>query len=68
MCPDTQYLNHFLYLLYFQSKNFNFSLDFNECIIKVPCENNGTCINNHGSYECNCEDGWRGKHCDIGKL
>lgn len=40
----------------------------NECFVKEPCQNNGTCVNNEGSYHCSCSAGWEGKHCDIGKL
>lgn len=40
----------------------------NECFVKEPCQNNGTCFNNEGSYDCSCSVGWEGKHCDIGKV
>lgn len=42
--------------------------DVDECIIQAPCENNGTCINNYGSYECLCDNGWLGDHCEKGTL
>lgn len=41
------------------------SSDVNECDFN-PCENNGTCVNNNGSYTCNCTDGWKNKNCIEG--
>lgn len=38
----------------------------NECDL-FPCQNNGTCINSLGSYTCECETGWQGQDCHIGK-
>jgi hypothetical protein len=45
---------------------FYFIPDVNECETFSPCQNNGTCINNNGSYVCNCTEGWQGHNCDIG--
>lgn len=42
-------------------------VDVNECDF-APCNNNGTCINNNGSYVCECIDGWKGQHCEDGKI
>lgn len=42
--------------------------DYNECEQQNICEHNGTCINNNGSYVCDCTDGWKGKHCSDGRL
>lgn len=42
-------------------------LDINECLVKYPCENNATCVNNDGSYNCDCVEGWRGKNCQTGR-
>lgn len=39
--------------------------DTNECLT-FPCQNNGTCINNPGSYKCDCNNGWTGKDCIEG--
>lgn len=41
-------------------------LDINECNVKDLCKHNGTCINNNGSYVCNCSEGWQGQHCEDG--
>lgn len=41
-------------------------IDINECENLELCENNGTCINNNGSYTCNCSPGWQDKHCQKG--
>ena len=49
----------------FRKVFFSFFLDVDECTW-TPCENNATCINNNGSYTCNCSDGWEGNHCDEG--
>lgn len=40
--------------------------DVDECQLTDLCKHNGTCINNNGSYVCNCEDGWQGHHCEDG--
>lgn len=57
------YLNIFLLKPFIQAL-ISFT-DFNECS-DSPCENNGTCINNEGSFICDCENGWKGKLCHIG--
>lgn len=41
-------------------------LDINECNVKDLCKHNGTCINNNGSYVCNCSEGWQRQHCEDG--
>lgn len=45
---------------------FTFHVDVDECT-QVPCQNNGSCVNNNGSYACACEAGWTGQHCENGK-
>lgn len=46
--------------------NFLFS-DENECYILKPCQHDGICINNNGSYVCNCSKGWQGHDCEEGQ-
>lgn len=41
--------------------------DVDECQMFRPCHNNGSCLNNNGSYECDCLKGWEGQHCDKGR-
>ena len=36
------------------------SLDINECMYKSVCGRNATCINLSGSYNCICNEGFRG--------
>lgn len=43
----------------------NVFVDKNECEVS-PCQNNGTCINNDGSYSCDCSAGWTGHDCETG--
>lgn len=43
----------------------SFFLDVDECE-NSPCEHNGTCINNQGSYTCACVEGWQGENCKEG--
>ncbi|XP_054644529.1 sushi, nidogen and EGF-like domain-containing protein 1 isoform X4 [Dunckerocampus dactyliophorus] len=38
--------------------------ELNECLSQ-PCVNGGTCHNLEASYLCECEDGFRGKQCQI---
>lgn len=40
--------------------------DIDECDRYSPCQHNGTCINNQGSYSCYCKKGWEGVHCERG--
>lgn len=42
--------------------------DINECDVRFPCQNNGTCVNSKGSYYCDCNEGWQGHDCEIGKF
>ena len=44
---------------------FIIHVDIDECSA-VPCEHNGTCSNNPGSYNCKCEAGWNGLNCQTG--
>ena len=40
-------------------------MDDNECSrIPSPCLNNGTCVNNVGSYKCSCTGGFVGTNCE----
>lgn len=60
-----------LFVLYtcikiFISCKCHFFVDRNECL-DLPCHNNGTCINNNGSYTCSCENGWESHDCEKGK-
>lgn len=41
--------------------------DVDECEVFSPCRNNATCLNNNGSYQCDCVDGWQDQQCDRGK-
>ena len=43
-------------------------IDVDECLLNDLCGHNGTCINNNGSYVCDCTDGWHGQHCENGKV
>ena len=35
-------------------------LDSNECLEENPCDANADCIDNIGSYECQCKIGYSG--------
>jgi len=35
--------------------------------VGIICLNGGTCLNNPGSFTCNCAQGWTGKYCGTGK-
>ena len=43
-------------------------LDINECE-DTPCQNNGTCVNTDGGYNCNCtRTGYTGTVCQTGNI
>ena len=43
-----------------------FASEVNECA-SDPCQNNGTCRDLVGMYRCDCEPGYNGTNCEIGK-
>lgn len=55
-CLCIQYLNYSILIP-----------DVDECRIVDLCQHNGSCINNNGSFICNCSDGWQGKLCEDGE-
>ena len=44
-------------------------LDIDECSENPSlCQNNGTCFNTEGSFDCQCRSGFTGKSCDLCKF
>lgn len=45
-------------------------LDINECSEDNACHPNATCVNEIGSYDCNCNEGFEGEgqNCEGKKL
>lgn len=42
--------------------------DLNYCGTHQPCINGGTCTNTEpNEYQCECQEGFRGRSCDIGE-
>lgn len=54
--------------LFHTNVNLISSTDFDECQHIKPCQHNGTCLNNEGSYYCQCTVGWTGHDCETGTL
>ena len=52
----------FLYFTVSPTMNYVLSVDIDECSSSDEniCSNNATCINNNGSYECRCKEGFDG--------
>lgn len=55
-------------------KIINFSLfcfscesEIDECMSK-PCHNGGTCLNQLGSFKCECPEDYVGKQCEALRL
>ena len=59
-------LKVFLVILVFYAYSLIIS-DVNECVMYPGiCENNSTCTNTFGDYECDCLPGFAGKNCSQG--
>ena len=43
------------------------STEINECA-SLPCFNGGTCVDKLNSFECTCNSGFQGKHCESGSF
>ena len=39
--------------------------DINECSITNVCSGQGKCINTYASYDCLCDIGYYGMHCEM---
>ena len=58
----------YLHVLKIYKISVHFS-DVNECELNPEiCDNNSTCINSFGDYECDCFPGFDGKNCSQGTL
>ena len=45
--------------------SLNCSDDINECLNEDVCSYNGACVNDIGSYYCECNPGFTGRDCEI---
>ena len=64
-------LNHafsFISFPIYSLSSHSFPTDVDECHAFNPCYNNAACLNNNGSYTCNCTEGWQNYLCDKGKI
>ena len=52
----------------FLARNWNLcDLDIGECS-SVPCQNNGTCVDEINRFSCNCTSAFTGALCETSKL
>ena len=42
-------------------------IDVDECVTD-PCKNGATCVDQVGSYRCNCVAGYTGSNCETSKV
>ncbi len=49
-----------------KSKTFTVLTAIDECASR-PCQNDGVCVDQVGSYTCACPPGWTGNQCEISK-
>ena len=45
----------------------HFPTEIQECAGN-PCQNGATCVDNVGYYDCICQAGYNGTHCENGEL
>ena len=46
--------------------NFVFKSDVDECA-SMPCQNNGTCVDDINRFTCDCISGFMGRFCETSK-
>jgi len=64
VCDYFNELSCFLEMFWFWN---DFPLaDVNECSMKNPCQNGGTCMNKDGGFKCKCPPYWTGPLCNQG--
>lgn len=62
ICTSIIYIKHIITCICIY-----FSIDTNECET-TPCQNSGVCMNNDGSFTCDCRStGRKGPICENGK-
>ena len=63
---ETKFGHHTSPLVFKSSVFAIYNADINECSSN-PCLNQGTCTDQVNGYVCNCQPGYTGVNCQIGK-
>lgn len=65
-CSKLQARNNDVFVLLFFERVVISLSDYDECF-NSPCQNGETCINTFGGYRCECNYGYSGQNCHLGK-
>ncbi len=60
-------ISDYFVLIHLMHVKLMFTVDIDECL-SSPCANNGTCDDEVGNFICDCQQGFTGETCEVGRL